>query len=172
MKVAVQPGAFVNPGERIALLEGEEAFKTNPNHRHDVLAYVSPGEGKRIKPGMEVQVIPATVKAEEYGVLLGKVTSVSLFPLSQRAMLNALGNPELVQVFSKGGAPLEVWIDLLADPANPSGFRWSSPQGPPEHIFFGTLCAVKFVVRRQAPITLVLPQLRVTLFGPEGPSGE
>lgn len=172
LKIEVKNGTIVNSGDRIALLEADRDAKTLEEEIYDAVVYASAAEGKRIKPGMEVQVIPATVKAEEYGVMIGKVVSVSGFPVSQYAMLNVLENPELVQAFLKSGAPIEVWVDLLSNPGNPSGYRWSSPKGPPERIYPGTLCAGNVVVQRQAPISLVIPLLREAVFGKEGMRGE
>lgn len=43
----------------------------------EALLYVPAKDGKRIEPGMVVQIAPATVRPEEYGYLLGKVTYVS-----------------------------------------------------------------------------------------------
>lgn len=168
IKVEVEPGTIMNPGDRIAMLEADRNDEARQKEIQDAVVYVNPAEGKRIKPGMEVQVIPSTVKAEEYGVMLGKVVSVSDFPVTPHAMLGVLANSEIVQTFLKQGAPIEVWVDLLPDSKNPSGFRWSSPKGPPIRIYPGTLCATNIVVRRQAPISLVIPLLRKAVFGPEG----
>ncbi len=172
LKIEVKNGMIVNPGDRIAMLEADRSSKTQHEEIYDAVVYASSAEGKRIKPGMEVQIIPTTVKAEEYGVMIGRVVSVSGFPVSKYAMLNVLENPELVEAYLKRGSPIEVWIDLLSDSKNPSGFRWSSPKGSPEKLYPGTLCAANVVVRRQAPISLVIPMLLEGVFGKEGMNSE
>jgi HlyD family secretion protein len=45
----------------------------------------------------------------------------------------------------------------------PSGFKWSSENGPPFKVRTGTLGIAEIVVFRQAPITLVIPFLRKSL---------
>ena len=168
VRLETKTGAIVAPGQRIAFLEEERRTGSRETSTHDVVIYVSAGEGKRIRPGMEVQVVPGTVKAEEYGVMLGQVVSVSAFPVSYHAMLRVLENPELVQNLIKNGPLFEVWVDLHEDPANPSGFRWSSRNGPPLSIQSGTPCFANVVVRRQAPFSLVIPFLQEVLFGRVG----
>lgn len=169
VKLEVKSGAIVSPGERMVLLE--EARGASPRGGEsvrDVVVYVAAGEGKRLRPGMEVHVIPATVKAEEYGVLLGTVSSVSAFPVSSHAMMSVLENPELVQSLLKNGPLFEVWLDLQEDPASPSGFRWSSRRGPPLSLQAGTPAVANIVVGRHTPLSLVLPLFRDALFGREG----
>jgi|GEM_PF-342885 len=169
LSVECKEGLHIDAGQTVAAIEKPDTPEDQP---HDVLAYVSASEGKRIKPGMEVQVVPSTVKAEEYGVMLGKVTEISDYPVSSQAIQSAVQNPTLAQTFLKGGALLEMWIDLKEDPKTPSGFRWSSSKGPPHGIGFGTVCTAQVVVRRQAPASLVIPWLRTLVFGRERTGGE
>ena len=41
-----------------------------------------------------------------------------------------------------------------------SGYKWTSPTGPPQRIQQGTLCRVWITTRSRSPISLVLPLLR------------
>ncbi|RCK74077.1 MAG: Membrane-fusion protein [Candidatus Ozemobacter sibiricus] len=122
--------------------------------------YVALKDGKQIKPGMAVQIVPGSVKREEYGFILGKVLSVSAFPATTQGMMAILGNQTLVQNLTQSGAPLMVRASLDLDPASPSGYRWSSGHGPDLLLTSGTFCSVSVVVREQAPITLVIPTLK------------
>ncbi|NJD20271.1 MAG: NHLP bacteriocin system secretion protein [Gemmatimonadetes bacterium] len=125
-----------------------------------------PTEGKRIQPGMDVQVSPVTVRREEYGYLLGTVAFVSPQPATRQGMLRTLGNEILVEQLAGAGAPFLVEVTLQADPETPSGFRWSSGGGPPTRVESGTLVSVRVVVDRQRPISLVIPAFRSALGGP------
>ena len=122
-----------------------------------LLLYVPPEYGKEIRPGMTVNIRLSTVKKEEFGTLLGRVTQVSEFPSTKLAMLATLQDDRLVQQFSSEGAPFALRIDLIADPANPSGYRWANGQGPAISLSSGTLADGEVVVRRQAPISLIIP---------------
>lgn len=126
--------------------------------------YVPPGDGKKVKPGMDVQVAPSTVKREEYGFILGKVMSVAEIPSTAEGMMRTLKNQQLVQALSgAGGAPFEVVVELGRDPATPTGFRWSSSRGPDGEINSGTLADAEISVRQVHLISLALPALEQLL---------
>jgi HlyD family secretion protein len=100
------------------------------------------------------------VKKEEFGTLIGHVLDISEFPTSPEGMLAVLGNPELVKLFSAQGAPYAARVPLIADPASPSGYRWSNGKGALVALSAGTTAAAEVTVRTRAPISLVLPLLR------------
>jgi HlyD family secretion protein len=149
-------GDLVTPGTPVLSLEVVS---------EDLMAviFVPASEGKRVKPGMPVQVSPSTVKREEYGSMLGKVVWVSEFPSSQRGMIRLLGNEALVTRLMQQGPPIQVNVALSRDPATPTGYRWSSSRGPSLEISSGTLAAGNIVVRRERPVSLLLPTLREKL---------
>lgn len=122
--------------------------------------YLSAADGKLVRTNMSVHLSPVSVKKEEYGLLLGKVASVSAFPATPQAMLSRLENPALVNEFSQGGAPIEVTVALEPSPHTPSGFRWTSAQGPPDPLTSGTLCGGTITRSKRSPISFVLPVWR------------
>jgi HlyD family secretion protein len=126
----------------------------------ELALYIPPEQGKKIAPGMEVRIEPATVRKEEYGTLTGRVLEVSEFPVSRAGMLAVLQNPQLAARFSAQGAPYAARVALLADAGTPSGYAWSAGRGPPVRLTSGTTAAAEVTVRAQAPVTLVLPLLR------------
>jgi hypothetical protein len=148
--VVVEKGMLVKRGQDVAVVKSAkkplEAF-----------IFVPGEQGKQIKKGMKVQVLPSTVKAEEYGYIEGKVTSVSNFPVTEDEMFLLLENQSLVDTLRTGDAQLRVDVKLLKDSSTPSGFKWSSAQGPPFTITRGTLCSATFVLGEERPINLVLP---------------
>lgn len=126
----------------------------------EAVLYVASTEGKKIRPGMRIQISPSTVRQEEYGFLLGTVTYVSDFPATAQGMTRTLKNDALVATLSGGGAPYEVHADLIPDPDTRSRYRWSSRQGPPTEIRSGTLCAGYITLKERRPLELVLPIFR------------
>ncbi|BBB90645.1 MAG TPA: NHLP bacteriocin system secretion protein [Methylomusa anaerophila] len=120
-----------------------------------VLLYVPVLEGKKIRPGMTVQIAPGSVDATEYGTLVGQVHSVSNYPLQADSMTNWTGNKDLTTWILRqtGGAAMEVQVDLIKDNDTATGYLWSSIHGAPEKITAGTACTGSIVVKRQAPIT-------------------
>ncbi len=154
-------GASVQPATPICSLEptGLEVSDL------EALIFVPPADGKKVFRGMEVQILPTTVKQEEYGFLRGVVTMVGEYPASTQAMLSTLENQDLVKMLSNGGAPIEIRAELLPDPDTVSGFRWSSAKGPSVKIHSGTLCLASIITRERRPVSLVIPLLNKYLLG-------
>jgi HlyD family secretion protein len=128
----------------------------------EALVYVPAKDGKRITPGMMVQIAPATVRPEEYGLLLGKVIYVSDLPATARSMQRVLKNEALVTSLTGATPPHEVHVDLMPDLRTESGLKWSSPKGPPMKIQSGTLCDAAIIVESRRPIEMVVPFFRRT----------
>ena len=125
-----------------------------------LMLYVPPRDGKMVRRGMLVHVSPSVSRREEYGTMIGRVVEVSDFPATQQAMLATLQNAELVTEFSARGAPIAARIALEPDRRTPSGYRWAGGSGPPMALSSGTLAGAEITVRRQSPISFVIPMLR------------
>ena len=148
--VVIEKGMLLERGQKVAVVkEGDEPLQA--------FVFVPGEQGKQLKKGMKVQVLPSTVKAEEFGYIQGEVTSVSKFPVTEDEMFLLLENQSLVDALRTRDAQHRVDIKLLRDPSTPSGFRWSSSQGPPFTITRGTLCTATFVLGEERPMNLVLP---------------
>jgi HlyD family secretion protein len=119
-----------------------------------------PFQAKRLKPGMTVQISPAGIAWEDYGYMLGKVTSVSQSPASPASMNELLRNDTLVRQFSEQGGAYMVMVDVAEDVHTPSGFKWTTRQGPSVRLGSGTLLRARFIVGEERPINLVIPALR------------
>jgi len=156
LELLVDRGDVVSPGTAILNLEVVS---------QDLLAvlFVPATAGKRVQPGMTVRVSPSTVKREEFGSILGRVTWVAEYPSTSRGMIRLVGNEALVVKLMQEGPPIQVNVALQQDPATPSGFRWSSSTGPNLKISSGTLATGDVIVRQEAPINLVIPKLREKL---------
>ncbi|HVT18282.1 MAG TPA: NHLP bacteriocin system secretion protein [Thermoanaerobaculia bacterium] len=153
LEVLADRGSVVSPGTPILTVEVLS---------EDLMAvlFVPASAGKRVQPGMKVRVAPSTVKREEYGAILGRVTWVAEFPSSARGMTRLLGNEALVAKLMEQGPPIQVNVSLRRDPRTPTGYRWSSSRGPNLKISSGTLASGDIVVKRDRPIQLVVPTLR------------
>lgn len=124
--------------------------------------YVPASEGRKVQLKMSAQITPSTVKREEYGYMFADVTYVSDYPATGQSMMLLLQNDVLVKELMGSTPPTEIRAQLL--PArNFSGYRWSSPTGPPVAVRSGTLCSAEIVVERQRPVSLVIPILKKSL---------
>jgi HlyD family secretion protein len=143
-----------------AVSEGTPVVSIQPDAgKLEGLVYLSAIHAKDVKPGMEAQITPGTVRREEYGYMIGKVAFVAAYPATPAAMMSVLGNEPLTQSITAGGPVTELRLDL--EPAGtPSGFKWSSRQGPPVLVSSGTLCSAQIVIAHEKPITLVVPAVK------------
>lgn len=156
--VKVNKGDIAQPGARLISLEREGS-----TIKQEAVLYVPAEEGKRILPGMEALISPSTVKKEEYGYILGRVTSVSEYPAASQDMMHSLGNEGLVTKLAGQGASLEMHVDITVDDSTVSGFKWTSTGGPPQKINSGTLCDGSVTISKQRPISMVIPTLKRAL---------
>ena len=156
LEVVVNAGDLVGPGASLARLDREGRDVQSL----EAVLYVPAQDGKRLRPGMPVQLAPTTFKREEFGTVRARVTSVSDFPATQEGMMRTLANANLVQALSGGAAPYEVYASLELDPDTPTGYAWSSSGGPDATLQSGTVAAATVAVEQQRPLALVIPALR------------
>ena len=119
------------------------------------IIYVSMFDAYQIQPGMQVNVSPANVRKEEYGLLKGEVISVSNQPASYESMLQVTENESVVQMFVTNGLLAEVQVRLIPDESTPSGYAWTSAQGPPQELVDGIVSTGVVVVSDERPLGLV-----------------
>lgn len=131
-----------------------------------VVAYVRAVDGKKLAPGMPVEVSPSTTRREEHGFLRGRVTDVGEIPASSDGMMRTLQNDRLVQSFvTELGTPFAVSVALDTDPAAPARPLWSSFRTAPPPLASGTLAEVRVTVRTAPLLALALPAVGVLLDG-------
>lgn len=156
IELTANKGSVLSPGTRIASMQ-----LNNPKPLVGII-YFPVGDGKKIKPGMKIYVTPDTVRRERFGGIMGTVTQISTFPITKDGAATVVGNTELVEnLISKVGSVIEVQAKLQFDPSTPSGYKWSSSQGPVNlQLSSGTTATARVTVEEQTPITLILPFLR------------
>lgn len=132
-----------------------------------VLTLLKGDARKRVAVGMEAQVVPGSVKRDEYGSMKGRVVRLAGQDASDEGVNRILHNHQLTKSLFGGQEALLAHIELVPTKDNPSGFEWWSGKGPPYKITAGTTATVDVIVERERPITLVIPALR-KLLGIEG----
>ena len=157
LEISVAPGQILSAGMRLGAIEAED-----PGAKIISLVYFADKDGKQIQPGMSVQVTPSVVKRERYGGIIGKVTRVSPFPVTNQEMSAIIGNENLANNLSEslkagGGAPVQIFAELEENSTNTSGYNWSSSKGPALKITSGTTASVRVQIAEQAPISYVIP---------------
>ncbi|HAA30895.1 MAG TPA: NHLP bacteriocin system secretion protein [Cyanobacteria bacterium UBA8553] len=159
LEVTVNPGQVIDAGTRLGSIDAE-----NPSSKLVGMTYFTVGDGKKIQPGMTVQITPQTIKRERFGGIVGTITTVSAFPITKEAAANVVGNPEVVAGLAsdKQEGLMQVFADLEHDSTTFTGYKWSSSKGPQLKVSSGTTTTVRVKVEERAPITFVLPILRST----------
>lgn len=152
LEINISKGSNIENGQSLITLE-----QSGGTVKMEAVVFVLAGQGEEILPGMEAQISPTTVNKEEFGYMLGRVTSVSKYPATTQSMMKTLENEKLVSELSGQGASLMVCIDLIPDSNSISGYKWSSPSGPPVSINSGTLVNSTVVVNREKPISKIIP---------------
>jgi HlyD family secretion protein len=153
LEVKISPGSVLAVGTPVIGIESEGA-------KLEAVVYIPAERGKQIKPGMQVQLEPSTVKREEFGMMLGSVVSISDFPMTPQGMAALLHNESLVSRFSHAGAPYAATVALDEDASTATGYRWAVGKGPSIHLTSGTLARAEITTRRQRPLDLVIPLLK------------
>ena len=153
LEVKVSSGSVLSVGMPVVAIETEGTTL-------DALIYIPAEHGKAVKPGMEVRLEPSTVKREEFGTMLGTVTTVSDFPMTPQGMAAVLHNDGLVARFSRKGAPYAAQVRLVQDGATVSGYRWAVGSGPALRLSSGTLTEADITTREQRPLDLVVPMFK------------
>jgi HlyD family secretion protein len=156
LEIKVSPGSLVAVGTPIISLQPDVATL-------EAVLYVPAERAKELHAGMDAEILPTTVRREEYGFIRGTVTFVSDYPATEAATMRVFENLPLVQALSARGPVTEVRVEMATDAGTPSGYRWSSPLGAPITLSGGTLCVGDVVTRRQRPINLVVPELKAAL---------
>jgi HlyD family secretion protein len=156
LEVSIIPGQLVNPGDRLGTINVEDT-----NTELVGFVYFNNQDGKQIQPGMAVQVTPSFTKREQYGGIVGTVTTVSSFPVTPKDIATTVGNEDVAtRLTNNGEALIQVTAQLEEDPTTESGYHWSSSNGPSAKISSGTTASVQVRVGQQAPISYILPILR------------
>jgi HlyD family secretion protein len=156
-EVRIGIGDVVTPGEVVATVgQGRDGY-------FQLVALLKGDARKRVVAGMEAQVVPTSVKRQEYGSMKGRVVRVSDEDVSDRDVDRILHNRQLTRSLFGGQEALLAHIELMPTAENASGFQWWSGNGPPYKIPSGTVAGVDIIVERVRPITLVIPALRKLL---------
>ena len=146
IEVVALPGRVTVPGDPMLYLQPADAPL-------EIAAFVLADSSGPIRVGMEAGVVPADApRPAEYGVLIGRVDSVSPTPVTaSRIRYLVGGNETLVEYFLSEGPVIEVGIDLQEDPTTPSGYAWTIGDGPDVQISSGALSEV-FIVTQDSPV--------------------
>jgi HlyD family secretion protein len=153
IEVKYNAGDFVEAGAPVIALD-----RAAERGHLMAVAFVPPDNGKEVRVGMNVQIAPSAVKANEYGFIVGRVTAVSDSAATSAGIQRVLRNDVLVKQLTGQGAPFQIGIKLDAADT-PTGYRWTSSNGPQTPIDSGTPVEAYVVTRQSRALGLLVPPL-------------
>ncbi|MDO4920729.1 MAG: biotin/lipoyl-binding protein [Phascolarctobacterium sp.] len=155
-EIKITDGSVVGAGTDLFSVRRDQ----KSNDMHGVM-YAPAAGGKKVKPGMVVQMQPNDIDASEYGSLLGIVRETSEYPVSAERMVKTLGNKALADVALEkcDGAAMEIHVELIRDKDNSSGYLWSSVIDNNIMVTPGSVYSGMIIVERKPPISKVFGKL-------------
>ncbi|MBQ6004640.1 MAG: hypothetical protein IJT57_01665 [Selenomonadaceae bacterium] len=125
------------------------------------LLYIPLDKGKRVEPGMTIQLAPNGADISQTGSLLGVVRSISQYPVTIQGIQQHLGNAQLAQwiLQAQNSSVMEVVFDLVKNPEDKSGYLWTSKVGEHKAITAGSFCTGSIIIERKPPIEKVFYKL-------------
>ncbi len=155
-EVFVEEGRTIGSGQAVCAMR----LSGGGNDLKGVL-YVPVAKGKRVRPGMTIQLAPNGVDVSQSGSLLATVRSVSQYPATLQAMQKRLGNEQLAQWFlqAQQSSVMEVTFDLVKDESSKSGYLWTSSVGDHKPVTAGSFCTGSVIIERKPPIEKVFHKL-------------
>lgn len=155
LEITAAVGQMIREGQRLGAIEA-----IDPEGTMVAVAYFPVSEGKKIRRALQTRITPTTVQRERHGSMLGRVHSVSRFPVTTDAVTNVVGNAEVARSLVAGGSKIEVFSELESA-RTLTGYKWTSGEGPQNvTISAGTTVTVRTTVETRQPISYVIPILR------------
>lgn len=148
-EIRVKAGDYIQPGQPVlSIIPSDQNLYA--------LVFVPANKGKLIKPGMRAQIAPTIVNKFEFGTIKGRVESISPLPVTSQMMMTLLKNQQIVNTFLPAEPQLAVKVLLQKNSKSPSGYQWSTSQGPSLHLTQGTLVDAIFNVKEKKPIDILI----------------
>ena len=141
----------VSSTEAVASIVKQEKYANDKQ----IICYIPTLTAKKLKEGMEVQVSPDFAPREEYGYMLGHITSIGTYPVSEADVLSAVGSRQYAEGLLPPGNSVEVRVTLTVDPGSQDKIKWSNKKGESIPLSIGTNCNLLIVVKNYKPYELV-----------------
>ncbi len=155
-EVMVDVGTLVTAGTPICSVRMTQ-------NRDDLtgLLYIPLDKGKRVEPGMTIQLAPNGADVSQTGSLIGVVRTVSQYPITAQGLQQHIGNAQLAQWLfqAQNSSLMEVTFDLVKDADDKSGYLWTSHVGEHKPITAGSFCTGSIIIERKPPIEKVFYKL-------------
>lgn len=146
-------GDAITEGQQVTVNYSEESMSGSK----ELIAYVPYTTAQSFKIGGDVQISPSNYPREEYGYMLGKITSIGTNLVTEESIQRTMGTTKYISSLGISGPCVEVRIRPNVDSSTKSGFEWSNSKGGQNvSVDIGTICNVKVVSEAVHPINLFI----------------
>jgi multidrug efflux pump subunit AcrA (membrane-fusion protein) len=151
VSIAVSSGQVIGTGSPVVTMERIGGG----SNRLVAMLFVSSANRAGIFPGESVRLSVSSAPAAAFGLLRGRVTSVSQYPLTGLEIGALVGGDLPISPLEAGGAPYLVTVGLVTDRATATGYAWTTADGPPAALALQIPAAGTVTLGTFAPITLL-----------------
>lgn len=152
-------GEKVEEGTQVLLNYSSTAMTAS----REIIAYVPYSTASMLNIGSEVQISPENAKREEFGYILGRVTSIGTDVVTEESIIKTMGTMKYVNAAFGGELTndcVEVRIKPNIDTSTKSKFEWSNKKGADNiTVKEGAACQIKVVTEELHPINLIIGNL-------------
>lgn len=146
-------GDSIAEGQQVTVNYSEESMSGSK----ELIAYVPYSVAQSFKVGGDVQISPSSYPREEYGYMLGKITSIGSTLVTEESIQRTMGTTKYISPLGVTPDCVEVKIRPNVDSSTKSGFEWSNSKGGQNvSVDIGTMCKVKVVSEAVHPINLFI----------------
>lgn len=150
----ISSGTLVSVNQPIAIIS------RGSNHPNQIMCFVDGRSFSGIKRGAQVLVSPVNVDVNNYGSIIGHVEYVSPVSIGTVNARSLVGTQELTSEIYGNQQSLFLITVKLHSALTPSGYAWSSSNGPNFKIPLTTVADVQIVNKTYKPYQVILPFLR------------
>ena len=149
-----EPGSAVAAADPVAILE-RDADPAAGTQGLSAMVVVPADRAAGIAVGTEVELTVASAPSRSFGLLKGRVSEISRFPITPTGLSAVVYDASTVASMTDGAAVSLVTVTLQADSGTPSGYAWTSPTGPPFPLNFQTAVTADFRLGSFRPIDYI-----------------
>jgi HlyD family secretion protein len=126
-------------------------------------AFIPIDKGEKIQAGMLAQISFLAIDTQQYGQLLGRVKRVLPYAGSlSDQQLAGIPTRILKGYLEAETTSILVVIDPIIDRATPSGYKWTTPNGPPNKLDPGFIGTARIILEQKKPISYAFPVFKGT----------
>jgi multidrug efflux pump subunit AcrA (membrane-fusion protein) len=152
ISVDATAGQVITAGSTVLTVERTDA----PGDRLVTMVIVPASQAVGVRPGDAANITVSSEPAAAFGLLRGRVVSVSRYPLTRQSLGNLLGGDLAARSFASVTDPELVVLDMVRDSKTASGYAWTSVSGPPGRLSSQVPVSATITVTSERPINLVL----------------